>query len=73
MRKPPAKPTEQECPVCNGTGYPGVRKIYPAPCRKCGGKGRIRAEHIAAKQVWSHPNTNSLPRNSVSQTTGNSA
>jgi DnaJ-class molecular chaperone len=47
MRKPPAKPTEQECPACNGTGYPVVmqpvqpgRKIYPAPCKKCGGKGR---------------------------------
>jgi hypothetical protein len=44
MRKPPANPTEQECPACNGTGYllvgqparPG-RKIYPPPCNKCGG------------------------------------
>jgi DnaJ-class molecular chaperone len=48
MRKPPANPNEQECPACNGTGYPVVmqpvrpgRKIYPAPCKKCGGKGRI--------------------------------
>jgi DnaJ-class molecular chaperone len=47
MRKPP-DPTEQECPACNGTGYPVVmqpvrpgRKIYPPPCKKCGGKGRI--------------------------------
>jgi DnaJ-class molecular chaperone len=48
MRKPPANPTEQECPACNGTGNllvvqpvrPG-RKIYPPPCNKCGGRGRI--------------------------------
>jgi DnaJ-class molecular chaperone len=40
--------TEHECPVCNGTGFPPVqqpvqpgRKIYPAPCKKCKGKGRI--------------------------------
>jgi len=39
--------TEHECPVCNGTGFPPVqqpvqpgRKIYPAPCKKCKGKGR---------------------------------
>jgi DnaJ-class molecular chaperone len=48
MRKPPAKPTEQECPACKGTGYPVVvqparpgRKIYPPLCNKCGGRGRI--------------------------------
>jgi DnaJ-class molecular chaperone len=48
MRKPPTNPTEQECPACNGTGCPVVmqplrpgRKIYPAPCKNCGGKGRI--------------------------------
>jgi DnaJ-class molecular chaperone len=49
MRKPPANPTEQECPACNGTGNllvvqpvrPG-RKIYPPPCNKCGGRGRIK-------------------------------
>src|ERR1700694_1039627 len=42
------KPTEIKCPACGGTGYPVViqpvlpgRKIYPAPCKKCGGKGRI--------------------------------
>jgi hypothetical protein len=52
MRKPPANPTEQECPTCNGTGYrvvmqplrPG-RKIYPAPCKKYGGKG-LRRPHF---------------------------
>lgn len=39
---------EYECPECNGTGFPKVpqpvqpgRKIYPAPCKNCGGKGRI--------------------------------
>ena len=44
MPKPPANPNEQECPACNGTGYPVVmqpvqpgRKIYPAPCKKCCG------------------------------------
>jgi hypothetical protein len=48
MRKPPANPTEQKCPACNGTGYSVVmqpvrpgRKIYPAPRQKCGGEGRI--------------------------------
>ncbi len=47
MKKPSVKPTESNCPACNGTGYPVVmqltpgRKIYPAPCKKCGGKGRI--------------------------------
>jgi DnaJ-class molecular chaperone len=48
MPKPPANPNEQECPACNGTGYPVVtqpvqpgHKIYPAPCKNCGGKGRI--------------------------------
>jgi len=42
------KATEIKCPACNGTGYPMVmqpvqpgRKIYPAKCKKCGGKGRI--------------------------------
>jgi hypothetical protein len=45
MPKPPANPNEQECPACNGTGYPVVmqpvrpgRKIYPAPCKKCGAR-----------------------------------
>jgi len=49
MRKPSTKPTESKCPACDGTGYPVVkqpvqpgRKIYPAPCKKCGGKGRIK-------------------------------
>ena len=40
---------EYECLACQGTGFPPVkqpaqsgRKIYPAPCRKCGGKGKIK-------------------------------
>ena len=39
---------EQRCPACDGRGVPAVkqpavpgRKIYPAPCKKCGGKGRV--------------------------------
>jgi DnaJ-class molecular chaperone len=36
-----------ECEDCGGTGYPAVqtvapgRRIYPGPCKKCGGKGRL--------------------------------
>jgi DnaJ-class molecular chaperone len=40
--------TEHECPACNGTGFPPVqqpvqpgRKIYPATCKRCKGKGRM--------------------------------
>ena len=50
MRKPSSRSTEQECPACSGTGFPVVkqpdrpeRKIYPAPCKKFGGKGRVEA------------------------------
>ena len=42
-------PREMKCDACDGTGFPKVkqpsepgRRIYPAPCRKCGGKGRIK-------------------------------
>jgi len=48
MKKPSVKPTEHECPACNGTGFPKVmqpvqpgRKIYPVQCNTCSGKGRI--------------------------------
>jgi DnaJ-class molecular chaperone len=48
MKKPSMKPTEHECPACNGTGFPVVmqpvqpgRKIYPVQCMNCAGKGRI--------------------------------
>jgi hypothetical protein len=43
-----ADPAEQVCPACGGTGFPAVkqpaqrgRRIFPMPCKKCGGKGRI--------------------------------
>jgi DnaJ-class molecular chaperone len=48
MGKLSVKPTEYKCPACKGTGFSAVkqptqpgRKIYPAECGKCGGKGRI--------------------------------
>jgi DnaJ-class molecular chaperone len=46
MPKLAAKPTEHKCRACKGTGFPVVkqpaqpgRKIYPARCEKCDGKG----------------------------------
>jgi DnaJ-class molecular chaperone len=50
MKKPNPKEagTEVDCPACNGTGFPAVaqpekpgRKIFPARCQQCLGKGRI--------------------------------
>jgi len=42
--------SELKCEACNGTGFPPVkqpskpgRRIYPTPCKECGGKGRIPA------------------------------
>ena len=39
---------EVKCPECEGTGFPKVkqpvqpgRRVYPAPCEKCAGKGRL--------------------------------
>ena len=39
---------EQTCPGCSGTGFASVtqpvkpgRKIYPARCKACEGKGKI--------------------------------
>ena len=39
---------EHTCPGCNGTGFASVmqpvkpgRKIYPAKCKSCEGKGKI--------------------------------
>jgi DnaJ-class molecular chaperone len=39
---------EVECPSCGGTGFPKTkqpaqpgRKIFPAPCKECSGKGRL--------------------------------
>jgi DnaJ-class molecular chaperone len=44
------KPNEHKCPVCKGTGFPAVkqpaepgRRIYPARCERCDGKGRVEA------------------------------
>jgi DnaJ-class molecular chaperone len=49
MQKSSMLPTEIKCPACGGTGFPTVtqpvqpdRKVYPAPCKECGGKGRIK-------------------------------
>lgn len=49
MKKPKADGAAPEikCDACGGTGRPPVkevapgRRIYPAPCTKCGGKGRL--------------------------------
>ena len=50
MKKPNPKEagTEIDCPACDGTGFPAVaqptqpgRKIFPAPCQQCHGKGRV--------------------------------
>jgi len=48
--KASTRSTELECPACNGTRFPVVkqpdrpeRKIYPAPCKKFVGKGRVEA------------------------------
>jgi DnaJ-class molecular chaperone len=42
------KINEHTCPACNGTGFPVIaqpvrpdRKIYPAKCKACQGKGKI--------------------------------
>jgi DnaJ-class molecular chaperone len=49
--KPKEIVTEIECPACEGTGFPTVmqpkqpgKKIYPAPCKQCLGKGRLASE-----------------------------
>ena len=46
--------TEIDCPSCNGTGFPTVvqpnqpgRKIFPARCKQCSGKGRIGSTAVA--------------------------
>lgn len=52
------KKTQQEinCDACDGKGFPTVaqpaqpgRQIYPPPCKKCGGKGRLRDVPIHPK------------------------
>ena len=51
MKRPKPKKGVAEviCAACNGTGFPTVvqpvqpgRKIYPAPCKECHGKGWVR-------------------------------
>jgi DnaJ-class molecular chaperone len=51
MVKKKTAPVEVKCEACNGTGFPPAirparpeRRIYPPPCKVCGGKGRIRTE-----------------------------
>jgi DnaJ-class molecular chaperone len=46
--KPKEAVAEVKCAACNGTGNSKVkqpaqpgRKIYPAPCKECAGKGRV--------------------------------
>jgi len=55
MRRHRAKTprTEVHCPECEGTGFTRVtqpsepgRKIYPASCKQCLGKGRISSEDM---------------------------
>jgi DnaJ-class molecular chaperone len=48
MKKPREVLTEIICAACDGTGFQKVeqpterdRKIYPATCKECHGKGRI--------------------------------
>jgi DnaJ-class molecular chaperone len=47
MKPIKSNPNEEKCPACNGTGFPTVkqpdpgRRIYPPPCKTCGGKGRM--------------------------------
>jgi DnaJ-class molecular chaperone len=50
MAKMAAKLTEHKCTACKGTGFPAVkqpaqpgRKIYPARCERCDGKGWVGA------------------------------
>ncbi len=48
MKRTASNEIEHRCPICNGTGFPPVkqpvpgRRIYPPPCKACGGKGRIK-------------------------------
>ena len=48
MKANTQKIKEHTCAACQGTGFPAVkqpvlatRKIYPAKCEACAGKGRI--------------------------------
>ena len=44
-----SKEVEIRCDACDGRGIPSAvqplqpgRRVYPAPCRKCAGKGRLK-------------------------------
>jgi DnaJ-class molecular chaperone len=63
MRRLRAKKLQPEihCPACDGTGFPPVpqpeqpgRKIYPAPCTQCHGKGRIPLLPVQYANEHSH-------------------
>ena len=48
MKRRKPKVAEVQCPACDGIGYIKVaqpvepdRKIYPARCKQCLGKGRL--------------------------------
>jgi DnaJ-class molecular chaperone len=49
---------EIRCAACNGTGFlkvkqpvePG-RRIYPAPCKECAGKGRLTRNEIGGNRL----------------------
>ena len=52
--KPNEISNEIPCPECDGSGFPAVmqpkepgRKIFPAPCKHCHGKGRVIVEAVA--------------------------
>jgi len=60
MKRPRLKKIQTEiiCPACQGTGFPPVaqptqpgRKLYPAPCEKCLGKGRIGPAALSEEPV----------------------
>jgi DnaJ-class molecular chaperone len=47
MKRDKEPVAEIKCPACDGTGFPNVkqpvepgRRVFPAPCRECPGKGR---------------------------------
>jgi hypothetical protein len=55
MKKSNGVSMEALCPACGGTGFPAVkqparagRRIYPAACKRCFGKGRIAKPQQAA-------------------------
>ena len=54
---------EQTCPFCNGLGFPMVKqptrpdqKLYPARCKICDGRGKIREAGSEAMRQVRHEN-----------------